>query len=162
MEIGPVRLENPNGKYQLIVGQGNFTIFTCDDLYRSLLTCTPGIKCAVAMNEAAPRLTRVTGNDQECRRLAAANALAVGAGHVFVVVSLNAFPINLLRAVKGHPTVASVYVATAYPVEVLVARTELGRAVVGCVDGASATALEDDVQKRERRELAEKLGYGLD
>jgi len=162
MELKTVRLENPDGKYQFIVGQGNFTIFTCDDLYRHMVTCVPGIKCAVAMNEAVPRLTRVTGNDDDCRWLAEKNAGNIAAGHVFVIVSSNAFPINILRAVKTHPAVANVYVATANPVDVLLAETELGYAVVGCVDGASSTAIEDDEQKRQRRELADKLGYGLD
>jgi adenosine/AMP kinase len=162
VEIKTVSLENPEGKYQLIVGQGNFTVFTCDDLFRSLLTCVPGIKCAVAMNEAVPKLTRVTGNDGTCKQIAEKNALNIAAGHVFVIVSDNAFPINLLRAVKDHPAVASVFVATANPVEVLVAETGLGHSVLGCVDGASATAVEDEDQKRERRRFAEKLGYGLD
>jgi len=162
VETKAIRMENPDGKYQFIIGQGNFTIFTCDDVFRNLLTCVPSIKCAVAMNEAVPRLTRVTGNDDDCRRLAADNALAIAAGHVFVIVSSNAFPINLLRAVKDHPAVACVYVATANPIDVIVAETELGRALLGCVDGAPATALEDEEQKKQRRELAEKLGYGLD
>jgi adenosine/AMP kinase len=162
VNIEAISLDNPEGKYQLIIGQGNFTVFTCDDLYRSLATCVPGIKCAVAMNEAVPKLTRVTGNDEECSRLAEKNALKIAAGHVFVIASSNAYPINLLRAVKDHPAVASVFVATANPVDVLVAETKTGHAVLGCVDGASATSVENEEQKRQRRELTEKLGYGLD
>jgi hypothetical protein len=162
MKLEAVKIENPNLSYQIIVGQANFAVFTTDDLFRALLTTVPGIKCAVAMNEAAPKLTRVTGNDENLKELAAKNALAIGASHVFVVVSSNAFPLNVLNTVKMHPAVCNIFVASANPIEIVVAETELGRAVLGAVDGTAVNRIENEEEKKERRELVEKLGYRLD
>jgi hypothetical protein len=162
MKLEAVKIENPDNKYQVIVGQANFTIFTCDDIFKALLTAVPGIKCAVAMNEAAPKLTRVTGNDEKLKELAAKNALAIAASHVFVVMTENAFPINVLNTIKLHPAVCNIYVASANPIEIIVAETELGKAVVGTVDGTAVTRIESEEEKRERRETVAKLGYKLD
>ena len=162
MKIEKVEILNPEQKYQIIVGQANFSVFTVDDLFRSLLTAVPGIKVAVAMNEAAPKLVRVTGNDDELKKIAAENALRIAASHVFVVVTSNAFPINVLNTIKLHPAVCTVFVASANPIEIIVAETELGRAVLGAVDGAAVTRIENEDEKRQRRELCEKLGYKLD
>ena len=162
MKLEAVKIENPDNRYQVIVGQANFTIFTCDDLFKALLTAVPGIKCAVAMNEAAPKLTRVTGNDDKLKELAAKNALAIAASHVFVVMTENAFPINVLNTIKLHPAVCNVYVASANPIEVIVAETELGKAVVGVVDGTAVARIENEEEKKGRRETVAKLGYKLD
>ena len=158
VRIERVAVSNPESK-QIIIGQGNFTIFACDDLFKTLLTAVPGITCAVAMNEAAPRLTRVTGNDERLKRLAAENCLKIGASHTFFIVMDNAFPINVLDALKSHPAVATIYVASANPLEVIVAETGLGRAVLGVVDGTSVNRLETVEEKKQRRELCEQLGY---
>ena len=162
MKLNVVKIENPDLKYQIVVGQGNFAVYTCDDLFRTLLTTVPNIKCAVAMNEAAPKLVRVTGNDEELKKLAAKNALAIGASHVFVVVTSNAFPLNILNAIKMHPAVCNVFVASANPIEIIVAETELGKAVLGAVDGTAVDRIENEKEKEERRALVEKLGYKLD
>lgn len=162
MKLEVVGIENPENRYQVIVGQANFTIFTCDDIFRALLTSVPGIKCAVAMNEAAPKLTRVVGNDDTLKKLAAENALKIAASHAFVVFVENAFPINVLNTVKSHPAVCNIYVASANPIEIIVAETELGRAVLGAVDGQKVERIENEEEKKERRELVEKLGYKLD
>lgn len=162
MKLEKVKIENPELRYQIIIGQGNFAIFTTDDLFSALIKAVPGIKCAVAMNEAAPKLTRVTGNDEKLKNLAAKNALNIGASHVFVVVSSNAFPINVLNTIKMHPAVCNVFVGSANPIEVIVAETGLGRAVLGVVDGQAVNKIESEEEKRERRELYQKLGYRLD
>jgi len=162
MKLEKVEILNPEQKYQIVVGQGNFSVFTVDELFRALLTAVPGIKVAVAMNEAAPRLVRVTGNDEELKKIAAENALRIAASHVFVVVTSNAFPINFLNTIKLHPAVCSVFVASANKMEIIVAETELGRAVLGAVDGTAVTKIENEEEKRKRRELCEKLGYKLD
>ncbi|NOY12015.1 MAG: adenosine monophosphate-protein transferase [Archaeoglobi archaeon] len=162
MKLEVVKIENPENRYQVIVGQANFTIFTCDDIFKTLLTTVPGIRCAVAMNEAAPKLTRVTGNDENLKELAAKNALSIAASHVFVVMVENAFPINVLNAIKSHPAVCSIYVASANPIEIIVAETGLGRAVLGAVDGQKVERIETEEEKRERRELVEKLGYRIE
>lgn len=147
---------------QFICGMANFTIYTVDNIFRELLTAVPGIKCGVAMNEAAPRLVRVNGNDERLKSLAAKNALAIGASHAYVVLVRNAYPINVLNTLKRIPAVCNIIVATGNPVQVLVAETELGRAIIGAVDGTSVTAIENEKQKEERRELVKKLGYVLD
>ena len=156
-----VKVENPEEK-QVIIGQGNFTIFACDDIFKSLLTATPGIKCAIAMNEAVPRLTRVTGNDERLKELASENCLRIGASHSFFIIMDNAFPINVLGVLKSHPAVANIYVASANPLDVIVAETELGRAVIGAVDGTSAIRIESEVERQERRELCDTLGYSVE
>ena len=161
VKIERVGVANPEEK-QIIIGQGNFSIFTCDDLFKTLLTTVPGIKCAVAMNEAVPKLTRVTGNDERLKELASENCLRIAASHSFFIIMDNAFPINVLNALKAHPAVATIFVASANPLDVLVAETELGRAVIGVVDGMSANRVETDAEKRERRALCEKLGYAVD
>jgi hypothetical protein len=161
VKIERVEVRNPESK-QVIIGQGNFTIFACDDLFKTLLTAVPGITCAVAMNEAAPRLTRVTGNDERLKQLAAENCLKIGASHAFFILIDHAFPLNVLGALKSHPAVATIYVASANPLEVIVAETGLGRAVVGVVDGTSVNRVETVEEKKQRRELCEKLGYVVD
>ena len=162
MNIEVIKVENPDNKYQIVIGQGNFSIFTCDDLFKALLTTVPGIKCAVAMNEAIPRLTRVTGNDDIVQGLASSNCLNIGAGHVFVVMMKNAFPINVMNILKSHPAVVQLFVGTANYLEVLVVKTKLGSSVVGVVDGHSALRVEEQEEKRERRELCENLGYRIE
>ena len=154
-----VRIKNPELKYQVIIGQANFSIFTTDNLFMTMLTTVPGIKCAVAMNEAVPKLTRVTANDPTLEKLASENALAISASHVFVIMMENAFPINVLPHVKNHPAVCTIFVASANEMDVVIAETDLGKAVIGVVDGTSVTKIETATQKKERRELAEKIGY---
>ncbi|MCD6558848.1 MAG: adenosine-specific kinase [Palaeococcus sp.] len=161
VKIEVVDIEKPEG-VECIIGQGNFSIFTVDDLAKALLTTVLGIKFGIAMNEAKPQLTRFTGNDKELEQLAAKNALAIGGGHVFVVLMRKAFPINVLNTIKLHPAVATVYGASENPLQVIVAETELGRAVLGIVDGKAANTIETEEQKKERRELVERIGYTID
>lgn len=160
IEIERVEIKNPEEK-QIIIGQGNFTIFACDDIFITLLTTVPNIKCAVAMNEAAPKLTRVTGNEPVLEKEASENCLRIGVSHVFFIIMDNVFPINVLNALKLHPAVANIYVASANPLEVIIPKTELGKAVIGVVDGTSTNKIEDESEKKERRELCEKLGYTI-
>lgn len=156
-----VKIKNPETNYQIIIGQANFSIFTTDNLFMTMLTTVPGIKCAVAMNEAVPKLTRVTANNPELEKLAAENALAIGASHVFIIMMENAFPINVLPHVKNHPAVCTIFVASANVMEVIVAETELGKAVIGVVDGTAVDKIETSEQKKERRESTEKIGYKI-
>lgn len=161
VKITNIEIKNPETKYQVIIGQANFSIFTTDDLFKTLLTSVPGIKCAVAMNEAVPKLTRVTANEKELEKFASENALAIGASHVFVIMMDKAFPINVLPYIKNHPAVCTIFVASANKMEVMVAETTLGKAVIGVVDGTSVNAIENDTQRKERRELVEKIGYKI-
>ncbi len=162
MKLEKIDILNPEQRYQVIIGQANFTVFTVDDLFRALLTSVPNIKVAVAMNEAAPKLVRVTGNDENLKKIAAENALKIAASHVFVVVTSNAFPINVLNTIKLHPAVCNIFVASANPIQIIVAETELGRAVLGAVDGSAVKKIESEEEKKQRRELCEKLGYKVE
>ncbi len=125
MELEAVRMEIPEGA-NLIIGQAHF-IKTAEDLYEAMVNSVPGAKFAIAFNEASgPCLVRVESNDDALRRIAVANAMAIGAGHVFVLLMREAFPINVLNRVKDCFEVCGIYCATANPVEVIVARTPQG------------------------------------
>jgi uncharacterized protein len=160
MELLSVRLEIPDGA-NLILGQSHF-IKTVEDLYESIVNTVPGAKFAIAFNEASgPCLVRVDANDEELRRAAIANAQAIGAGHVFVVLVRQAYPINLLNRVKDCFEVCSIYCATANPVEVIVAESEQGRGVLGVVDGGSPKGVEGPDDRKHRHEFLRKIGYKL-
>jgi adenosine/AMP kinase len=145
----------------LILGQSHF-IKTAEDIYEVVVNTVPGAKFAVAFNEASgPCLVRVESNDEELRRAAVSNAQAIGAGHVFVLLIRNAYPINLLGRVRDCYEVCSIFCATANPVEVIVAQTERGRAVLGVVDGSSPKGVEGPEDAKRRHEFLRKIGYKL-
>jgi adenosine/AMP kinase len=160
MELLSVRMEIPEGA-NLILGQTHF-IKTAEDLYEVVVNTVPGAKFAVAFNEASgPCLIRVEANDEELRRAAIANAQAVGAGHLFVLLVRQAYPINLLSRVRDCFEVCSIYCATANPVEVLVAQTAQGRGILGVVDGNSPKGVEGPEDRKHRHEFVRKIGYKL-
>jgi adenosine/AMP kinase len=160
MELSVVRLEVPEGA-NLILGQSHF-IKTAEDLYEVVVNTVPGAKFAVAFNEASgPCLVRVEANDDKLRRAAVANAQSIGAGHAFVLMIRNAYPINLLSRVRDCFEVCSIFCATANPVEVIMAQTELGRSILGVVDGSSPKGVESADDARKRREFVRKIGYKL-
>lgn len=160
MELLPVRLNIPEGA-NLILGHAHF-IKTAEDLYEVVVNTVPGAKFAVAFCEASgPCLIRVESNDDELREAAVRNAQAVGAGHAFVVVVRNAYPINLLSRVRDCFEVCSIFCATANPVQVIVAQTEQGRAILGAVDGSSPKGVEGPEDAKWRHEFVRKIGYKL-
>src|SRR5579863_2991917 len=160
MELLSVRLEIPKDA-NLILGQSHF-IKTAEDIYEAVVNTVPGAKFAVAFNEASgPCLVRVEANDDELRRAAVANAQSIGAGHAFVLMIRNAYPINLLSRVRDCFEVCSIFCATANPVEVILAQTELGRSILGVVDGSSPKGVESADDARNRREFVRKIGYKL-
>lgn len=161
MEMNVIDVKKDDG-VEFIIGQGNFSIYTVEDLAKTLLTCVAGIKIGVAMNEAKPKLTRAAGNDEHLKDLAANAALKIGAGHIFVIMMRGAFPINVLNNVKNHPAVCTVYGASENPFQVIVAKTNIGSSVIGVVDGTSAEKIEDKYEKKERRDLLEKIGYKVE
>jgi adenosine/AMP kinase len=161
MDIQAVPLENPEGA-NVILGQTHF-IKTAEDLYEALASAVPEAKFGLAFCEASQDcLVRSEGNDPALQRLAERNALAVGAGHFFVVFLQDAYPINVLRAIRAVPEVVTIFCATANPVDVLVVETERGRAVVGVVDGEKAKGIETDAEKRARRAFLRRIGYKLE
>ena len=160
MELLTVNVEVPKDA-NLILGQSHF-IKTAEDIYEVVVNTVPGAKFAVAFNEASgPCLVRVESNDEELRRAAVSNAQAIGAGHVFVLLIRNAYPINLLGRVRDCFEVCSIFCATANPVEVIVAQTERGRAVLGVVDGSSPKGVEGPEDAKRRHEFLRKIGYKL-
>ncbi len=147
--------ENTN----VIIGRSHF-IKTVEDLYEALVTSVPGIRFGFAFNEASgDRLVRWEANDEELKRLAIDAALKIGAGHVFVLYIRNAWPINILNTLKHVQEIVELYVATANPVQVIVAETDQGRAVIGVVDGYTPVGVEGDEDRRKRYEFLRKIGY---
>ncbi len=160
VETELVPVENPSG-LNVILGQTHF-IKTAEDIHEALIGSVPGIKFGVAFCEASgPCLVRVEGNDESLKTLAAKNALAVGAGHFFVIFLKDAYPINVLRALRDVPEIVTVYAATANPVDVVVATTKRGRGVLGVVDGERTKGLETTKDRAERIALLRKMGYKL-
>ena len=160
MELLAVRLEIPKDA-NIILGHSHF-IKTAEDLYEIVINTVPTAKFAVAFNEASgPCLVRVESNDDELLRAAIANAQAVGAGHAFVLLIRQAYPINLLSRVRDCFEVCNIFCATANPVEVILAQTEQGRAILGVVDGSSPKGIETPEDVKVRREFLRKIGYKL-
>ena len=158
MELKTVRMRIPEDA-NLILGQSHF-IKTVEDLYEIIVGTAPRMKFGIAFNEASmARLVRVEGNDDELKNVAAENAEALAAGHVFVIVIKDGYPINILNRVKDCQEVARVFCATANPLEVIVAETDQGRGVLGVVDGSSPVGIEQQADVEERQELLRKIGY---
>ena len=160
MELKSVRMEIPQDA-NLIRGHSHF-IKTAEDLYEALVNSVPGAKFAIAFNEASgPCLVRVEANDEELRRAAIVNAQAIGAGHTFVILLRQAFPINVLGRIKDCFEVCTIHCATANPVEVIVAESSQGRGVLGVIDGAPPKGIETPDDVKHRKEFLRKIGYTL-
>ncbi len=158
LELKVVAIDTP-ADTNLVLGQSHF-IKTVEDLYEALVGAVPGIKFGLAFCVASGAcLVRAEGTDDALKAAAIAAARAIGAGHSFVILLKDAFPVNVLNAVKACPEVCRVYCATANPLQVVVAETELGRAVLGVVDGSSPKGVEDAAGVAWRQELLQKIGY---
>jgi len=158
MQLHSVRLEIPDGA-NLILGTSHF-IKTVEDLYEALVNTVPQMKFGIAFNEASgPCLTRVDGNDADLQAAATRNATAVGAGHSFIIVMKDGYPINVLGRIKEVPEVCSIHCATANPVEVLVAESEQGRGILGVIDGSSPKGVETPADAEWRHGFLRKMGY---
>jgi adenosine/AMP kinase len=160
-EISLVDMDKPE-QTQIIIGHAGF-IKTAEDLYEALISSVPKIRFGVAFNEASgPRLVRVEGNDAGLKRLAGRNALAIGAGHSFVIMFEEAYPINVSNAVKSVAEVSTIFCATANHVQVVLAKSNLGSAIIGVVDGSDAAGIEKDDDRKRRRGLLKRIGYKLE
>lgn len=158
MELKTVRLEIPDGA-NIIFGQSHF-IKTVEDIYETIVTGVPQMKFGVAFSEASgPCLIRVDGNDEELKSCATRNLQAVAAGHTFIVVMKDGFPINILKRIQDVPEVVAIFCATANPVEVVLAETEQGRGVLGVVDGSSPKGVESAEDVGARTGFLRKIGY---
>lgn len=153
-----VKIDKP-ADTNVLIGQSHF-IKTAEDLYEAMVNSVPGAKFGIAFCEASgPCLVRIEGNDPELRSSAAKNAMRIGAGHSFVIIMRNCFPVNVLRAVKDVPEVCNIFCATANELEVVVASNERGRGIVGVIDGRPPQGVETDENIKERREFLRKIGY---
>jgi len=159
MEITTVKIEKPETT-NFILGQAHF-IKTVEDVYEALVASVPGIKFGVAFCEASGKcLVRLAGTDESMLELARKNALAIGAGHSFIIFLGDGFyPINVLNAVKSVPEVCQIYCASANPVEVLVVQAKQGRAILGVVDGSSPLGVETAEDIQWRKDLLRNIGY---
>lgn len=158
VEVKVIPLEIPEG-INVIFGQSHF-IKTVEDLYEALVGSVPGIQFGLAFCEASgPCLIRGEGTNEELRALAIRNVQAVGAGHTFLITLRDVFPINVLSRVKACPEVCSIFCATANAVEVVVAETGQGRGVLGVVDGASPSGVEDEAEVTKRHGFLRAIGY---
>ena len=161
IELKSVAIEKPE-TINFILGQSHF-IKTVEDLHEALVTAVPGIKFGVAFCEASgDRLVRWSGTDDGLIEMAKTNAMALSAGHSFIVFLGEGFyPINVLRAIKRVPEVVSIFCATANPVEVIIAETEQGRGILGVIDGGPPQGIEDDKGITWRKNLLRTIGYKL-
>lgn len=161
MELKLVRIEKPDD-VNIILGQAHF-IKTVEDIHEALVNTVPGIKFGLAFCESSGKaLVRWTGTDEAMIELAKKNALALSAGHAFIITLAPGFyPINVLNAVKMVPEVARIFCATANPVEVIIAETEQGRGILGVIDGVKTRGVETEEDIAERKAFLRKIGYKL-
>ncbi|MDE3138520.1 MAG: adenosine-specific kinase [Acidobacteriota bacterium] len=160
MELSTVPIEVTEG-LNVIVGQSHF-IKTVEDIHEVMAGANPNMEFGLAFCEASGLcLIRTSGNAEDLVELAARNAESIGAGHCFIIYLRNGFPINVLNALKSVPEVCTIYCATANPLEVLVAQTDLGRGIIGIVDGMPPAGIETPADQANRRELLRTFGYKL-
>jgi len=160
MDMHSVAVEKPDD-LNVILGQAHF-IKSVEDLHEALAGASPHLRFGIAFCEASGKcLVRRSGNDDELVDLAVRNALAIGAGHCFVVLLREGYPVNVLNQLKSVPEVCGIYCATANSVEVIVAQTGLGRAILGVVDGLAPAGVETEDDVAERKSLLRSIGYKL-
>jgi adenosine/AMP kinase len=160
MELSAIPIEVPEG-LNVIIGQSHF-IKTVEDIHEALAGASAHLQFGLAFCEASgPCLIRCSGNAEDLVELAARNVEAIGAGHSFIVYLRDGYPVNVLNALKQVPEVCNIYCATANPVEVLLAQTDLGRGILGVVDGMPPAGIETASDAADRRQLLRDIGYKL-
>jgi adenosine/AMP kinase len=160
VELKTVRVDVPQD-CNVVVGMAHF-IKTIEDLYEALKNAVPNIEFGIGFCESSgPCLVRREGNDEKLRSLAANTALELACGHSFIIFMKNAYPINLLDKIKQVPEVCSIYAATANPLEVIVAETKQGRAILGVIDGLKSKSIETELDVKARKEFLRQIGYKL-
>jgi adenosine/AMP kinase len=160
MELHVVPITKPDD-LNVIVGQSHF-VKTVEDVHEALFGVSPTLRFGIAFCEASgPRLVRRSGNDDELVELATSNALAIGAGHTFVVFLRDGYPVNVLNQLKQVPEVCGIYCATANSVEIVIAETDLGRGILGVIDGGPPVGVETEDDVADRKGLLRAIGYKL-
>ncbi len=161
LQLDVVTIEKPE-PINFILGQSHF-IKTVDDIHEALVSAVPGIKFGLAFCEASgPALVRWTGTDDALVALAQENALAIGAGHSFILFLGEGFyPINVLNTIKRVPEVVRIFCATANPTQVIITETDQGRGILGVIDGVKPNGVEDEAGITCRKEFLRTIGYKL-
>jgi len=158
MDFKIIKIEKPE-ELNMILGHSHF-IKTVEDIYEAMVNAVPGAKFGLAFCEASgPCLVRCAGTDEDLIELAKNNAFNLAAGHSFVLFMKDMFPVNVLNSVKNVPEVCRIFCATANPVEVLIVETELGRGIVGVVDGFISKGIETETDIQHRKEFLRTIGY---
>jgi uncharacterized protein len=158
MDLQIVTIDKPDDM-NMILGQSHF-IKTVEDLHEAIVQTNPSMKFGIAFCEASgPALVRHSGNDAALEELAARNALAIGAGHAFIIFVREGFPLNVLNVIKNVPEVVRVYCATANAVQVVVAATEQGRGIMGVIDGVAPAGIEAEADIAARKSFLRAIGY---
>jgi uncharacterized protein len=159
MEIKTIAISKPADGVNVIIGQAHF-IKTVEDLYETLVQAVPGIQFGLAFAEASgPCLIRHLGSDHNLEHAAIEATSAIAAGHVFVIMLGNAFPVNVLNQVKAVSEVCTVFCASANPLRVVVAEEAGGRGVIGVIDGSSPVGVEGEPEQQERHAMLRRFGY---
>ena len=160
MEIKMVKVEKP-ADCNVILGQSHF-IKSIEDIHEAMIGSCPSVKFGAAFCESSgPCLVRVSGNDDELQKVASKNASNIAAGHSFIILMKNAYPMNVLNAIKSIQEVCSIYCATANDVEVVIAESEQGRGILGVIDGLKSKGVEKPEDVKKRKEFLRQLGYKL-
>jgi hypothetical protein len=161
MEILTVKIEKPE-EINFVLGQSHF-IKTVEDVHEALVSSVPGIQFGFAFCEASGEcLIRFTGTNSEMIELAKKNAENIGAGHSFILfLAPGFFPINILHALKRVPEIVTLFCATANPTEVILAQSELGRGILGVIDGSSPKGIEGEEGIAWRKGFLRQIGYKL-
>lgn len=160
MELKTVPIDNPE-QLNFILGQSHF-IKTVEDLYEAIVNTVPGAKFGLAFCEASDVcLVRHAGTDDGLTALSRENAMNLGAGHSFIIFMRDMFPVNVLNTIKTVPEVCRIFCATANPVEVIIAETELGRGIMGVIDGFAAKGIEGEDDIARRKSFLRAIGYKL-
>lgn len=156
-----MEIEKPDPEINVIVGQTHF-IKTAEDLYEALITSSPNAKFGLAFCEASgKRLVRYEGNDEILVKYAIKNALNVGAGHFFIIMLKNVYPINVLNNIKNVQEILTLYAATSNPLKIVLFEDNEMRAILGIMDGFKPLGVEGEEDKKERKEFLRKIGYKL-
>ncbi len=158
LEVQALSLKWEDG-CNIIIGQSHF-IKTVEDVAEIMSSSVPGVEYGLAFCEASDVcLVRHTGTDDEMRELAKNNAWSLSAGHSFIIFMKDMYPVNVLNAIKNVPEVCRIFCATANPVEVIIAETDLGRGILGVIDGFSSKGIESEEDIKARKDLLRAIGY---
>ena len=160
MEQKIVKIDKPENT-NFILGQSHF-IKTVEDIYEAIVQTNPQMKFGLGFCESSGKaLVRWTGNDNALIEMAKKNALALSCGHSFILFMENGFPVNILNVIKNIPEVCHIFCATANSVDVIIAETELGRGILGVIDGMKTKGIESDADIQWRKDFLRKIGYKL-